>query len=390
MNTKVAILQHRLLHYRVDFFQRLHDELARHGVELMLVHGQASAAEAVRKDEGHLPWATRVRNRFLGVAGKDLIWQPLPPSARDADLCVMIQENRVLSNYPLILRRRLAGAGAPPLAFWGHGRNFQTTAPSGWRERWKSLMLRQVDWWFAYTSMTVDHLRASGFAADRISNLNNAIDVSAFRRQIEAVPEAELARWRTELGLGDGQRIAVFCGSMYPEKKLDLLLAAADRIRAALPDFHLLMIGDGPGAAEVRAAAASRPWLHVLGVRKGADKAALFRLACVQLNPGLVGLHVLDAFSAGLPMITTARALHSPEIAYLQGGTTGLVIDDERPEVYADAVTALMGDEARLQAMRSACLEAAGRYTLDNMVSNFARGVLDCLDRHGRRVRRPA
>ena len=188
MNTKVAILQHRLLHYRVDFFQRLHDELARHGVELMLVHGQASAAEAVRKDEGHLPWATQVRNRFLGVAGKDLIWQPLPRSARDADLCVMIQENRVLSNYPLILRRRLAGAGAPPLAFWGHGRNFQTTAPSGWRERWKSLMLRQVDWWFAYTSMTVDHLRASGFAADRISNLNNAIDVSAFRRQIEAVP----------------------------------------------------------------------------------------------------------------------------------------------------------------------------------------------------------
>ena len=39
MNTKVAILQHRLLHYRVDGFQRLHDELARHGVELMLVHG---------------------------------------------------------------------------------------------------------------------------------------------------------------------------------------------------------------------------------------------------------------------------------------------------------------------------------------------------------------
>ena len=392
MNTKVVILQHRLLHYRVDFFQGLRAALARDDIDLVLVHGQASASESVRQDEGHLPWAVRVRNRFLRVAGRDLIWQPLPETARDADLCVMIQENRVLSNYPLILRRRLAGARGAPLAFWGHGRNFQSRAPRGWRERWKALMLRQVDWWFAYTAMTVEHLRASGFAADRISNLNNAIDVSAFQRQIETVSRADLARWRAQLGLAESSRIAVFCGSMYPEKRIDLLLASADLIRARLPDFHLLMIGEGPDAVRVREAAASRPWLHVLGVRTGTDKAALFRLARVQLNPGLVGLHVLDAFSAGLPMITTARARHSPEIAYLQGGRTGLVLEDDHPRRYAEAVSSLLSDEARLRAMRAACLDAACLYTLDGMVQHFRRGVLECLARHGRlpaAVRRP-
>ena len=56
MRYRVTILQHRLLHYRVNFFQQLRERLAHEDVELRLVHGQASAAEAVRKDEGNLVW----------------------------------------------------------------------------------------------------------------------------------------------------------------------------------------------------------------------------------------------------------------------------------------------------------------------------------------------
>ena len=39
-------------------------------------------------------------------------------------------------------------------------------------------------------------------------------------------------------------------------------------------------------------------------MKKGREKAAWFKLASVVLNPGLVGLHILDSFWAGVPMVT--------------------------------------------------------------------------------------
>ena len=104
------------------------------------------------------------------------------------------------------------------------------------------------------------------------------------------------------------------------------MVAAADQIHAEVPDFQLLVIGDGPSANEINAAAASRPWLKCVGARKGREKAAYFRLADIIFNPGAVGLHVNDSFCAGIPMATTFEARHGPEFAYLNNGRNCIVI----------------------------------------------------------------
>src|SRR5262245_24053446 len=91
---RVAILQSRLFHYRVPLFERLRALLAQQAIELRLVHGQASASEESRRDEGHLEWADRVRNRHLSLGGVELIVQPLPREIEQCDLIVLMQENR--------------------------------------------------------------------------------------------------------------------------------------------------------------------------------------------------------------------------------------------------------------------------------------------------------
>ena len=78
---RVVILQHRLLHYRLELFSMLREMLASEGLELVLVHGQASETERLRNDTGTLPWAVRVRNIFWRIAGKDVLWQPFPKEA---------------------------------------------------------------------------------------------------------------------------------------------------------------------------------------------------------------------------------------------------------------------------------------------------------------------
>lgn len=373
---RVVVTQHRLLHYRQAFFERLRVVLDARGIELRLVHGQASPTEALKKDVGELPWADVVHNRFRRVGGTDLIWQPYPAALRDADLVVLIQENRIVSHYPWLLR--WTTQPGQRIAYWGHGRNLQSVAPTGWRERWKAWFVNRVDWWFAYTESTRSLLRSDGFPDSRISVLNNAIDNDRFVADLQAVPDERIAAARERIGARDGTPVGLYCGSLYPDKRLELLVASADIVRQSLPDFRLVVVGDGPSRPAIADAAVTRPWLHWVGVQRGLDKAAWFRIANAYLSPGAVGLHVLDAFCAGIPMITTDSARHGPEISYLESGRNGFVVEADA-NTYAQAYLSMLADPALLQRIRQQAEEDARRYSLDNMVERFATGIEGCL-----------
>ncbi len=372
---RVTVLQHRLLHYRVALFELLRAECDRRGIELRLVHGQPSPRELHKKDTGSIAWADQVTNRWITVFGRDLLWQPFPRDLRGSDLVVIMQENRILSNYVFLLKHLFARSR---VAYWGHGRDFQSDAPAGLRERWKSFWLPRVDWWFAYTNITRNILLEHGFPAARITCIYNAIDNERFIDELSAVTDASLAALSDELGLAAGAPLGLYCGSLYPDKRLDLLVQAAQRIHAAIPAFRLVVIGDGPSRPALEAQLAGQAWARCVGVKKGPEKAAFFRRATAYLNPGMVGLHVLDAFCAGLPMFTTANARHSPEIEYLEHGRNGFIVADE-PAAYADAVIAMLRDPARCAFVAAAARATARNYTLQNMVSNFARGIEECL-----------
>ena len=371
---KVCVLQYRLLHYRTDLFDRLRLACSNAGIDLVLVHGHATAAESSRKDTGTLAWALPVNNRSVRIAGKDILWQPLPAQARDSDLVVLMQENRLVSNYPWLFGWRRP---ATRVAFWGHGRNFQTSAPSGWRERWKRWTLTKVDWWFAYTDLARQAVLQVGYPAARVTVLNNAIDNTRFEGELAAIGDDVVAALRQQIGAVPGSTVGLYCGSLYPDKRLDLLLAACERVVAQRPDFRLVVVGDGP-SRDVLQRAASKPWLHWAGALRGADKAAWFRASQLFLSPGAVGLHVLDSFVAGTPMITTTDALHGPEVAYLEHDVNGLICAGN-PEDYAQTVLGLIADPQRLERLRRSGHASALHYTLDAMVRNFTDGVLACL-----------
>ncbi len=381
-NPKVVALQHRLLHYRGPLFDRIKQLCKERGIEFRLVHGQPSPREQLRKDTGHLAWADQVRNRFLRLGKKDLIWQPFPKELRHADLIIIMQESRIISNYPILLRRR---AGHSRVAYWGHGRNFQSASPHGIREQWKAMLVNKVDWWFAYTKTTKRILESSGFPETRITCLNNAIDNAAFISDLARVKNEDLKRLRSELDLAENAPLGLLCSSLYPEKRLDLLIRAGESIHEVIPDFRLAIIGDGPGAEKLRDISSDHPWVHIAGMKTGVEKAVYFRLAKVILNPGAVGLHVLDAFCAALPLFTTNTARHGPEIDYIENGVNGYVLPDD-PDRYAKSVLALLGDPDKYAEVSAAAFEASKLYTLDNMAERFVDGIERCLTHSANRA----
>lgn len=375
MKHNVAILQYRLHHYRVALFEQLRLACQDRDIELHLVHGQATRREQSKKDEGTIAWAEQTDNKVWEVGTKDIIWQPLPKHLHNVDLLVIMQENRILSNYPILLRRRLGG---PKVGYWGHGVNFQSETPTGLRECWKNMLLNQVDWWFAYTQRTVRVVKASGYPKQRITCLNNTIDTHEFKQDLFSITDESLAKERKRLNIAPHAKVAIFCGSLYPDKRLDFLMASADRIREQISHFHLLVVGDGPSMPFLREQATSRPWLHLLGVQTGIEKATYFRMADIMLNPGLVGLHIVDAFCAGLAMLTISNSKHSPEVAYLRDGINGFMTSDDIDE-YTSIALDLFQYPEKLQHTRAEALTDSEFYTLDRMVANFVDGIECCL-----------
>ena len=153
-----------------------------------------------------------------------------------------------------------------------------------------------------------------------------------------------------------------------------------------MTDFQLIIIGDGPERMVVESFAARVDWVRYVGARVGREKAAYFRLAYVALNPGLIGLGILDAFACGLPVITTEIDIHSPEIEYLEDGENGVSC---RPDlsVYADTVADVLTNRSLHARLSAGALASADQYSVETMVQNFRSGILRCLRRERRSPR---
>jgi glycosyltransferase involved in cell wall biosynthesis len=366
---KALIVQTDLSHYRLRLFALLKEKL-RGDVELHLVHGARDAVAEDLRERMPLPWATEVRGREIRAGWMRLLWQPYARRARPMNLVIVTQENRLLMNYWLLGRRPWTGQ---KVAFWGHGRNFQSGRPRGACERWKRYWLGKADWWFAYTDLTRRILLEQGYPAERITVLDNAVDTFDLMRWSQDVGEHELRGLRANLGIAS-DHVAVFCGALQVYKRIPFLLEAAALVRKRISDFELVLIGTGPDESLVETAAQRHRWLHYVGPRHDRDKVRHLKLGRVFLMPGGVGLAILDAFALQLPLVTTDCGTHGPEICYLKQGENGWMTEDD-PAAYSRAVADLLQDRVRLDRFRDRCLADARHYSLENMAQNFADGI---------------
>lgn len=369
----VTIIQRELKHYRVGFYEGLRERLRAGDIELQLRVGQGSPSDQSKGDSGFLAWAHLQRDQYW--MGEKLVLQPSLRAAFGSDLVIVEQANRLLLNYALQAMRPVITA---KIAFWGHGISHQDR-PESVPNRIKLRLATMVDWWFAYTPAVADMIASQGFPRDQITNVQNAIDTSELSLAINKVGHAVIDELRSELRLCPG-KTGLYCGSLYSGKGLSFLIEAADFVRSRVPDFSLVILGDGPDASVIRRAATSRPWLHQVGVKTGDQKAKFFAVTDFFLIPKLVGLVILDAFASGRPLVTTSLPGHGPELAYLKHGENG-IITAGRPVEYAQAVIRLIQDQSLSGRLQTASGEAAGKYTIAAMVDSFSEGIFSCLGR---------
>ena len=372
----VLITQTMMKQYRVPFFERLQDKLAQKEILLRVAYGDPPPLEQKKGDNIDLSpgLGLKVRNRFF--YGGRVVYQPLLREIRSADLVIVEQANKHVLNYLLLA---LSSLKLKKVAFWGHGLNRQARK-QGASEWLKRQMLGKVDWWFAYTQGTANYLSSQGVSRQIITAVQNSVDTAAFSGHLNKVDADVLRLAKDRYGIAENAEIGLFCGSLYPDKHIDFLLDVAVLVKNEIPAFELVIIGNGPQIDLVNSASQRYPWIHCIGETFGAEKAAFFKMANVFLNPGLIGLAILDAFTAGLPVITTNVPIHSPEIEYLKNGENGLITQFDRDD-YATALKHLLKNQELQSRLKNAALTSSTHYSLDAMVENFASGIVNCLNR---------
>jgi glycosyltransferase involved in cell wall biosynthesis len=133
---------------------------------------------------------------------------------------------------------------------------------------------------------------------------------------------------RAAWGVG-GQGLAVlYVGRIAPEKNLDLLVRTFRAMARVRPDARLILVGDGPELAALKAA---HPDFVCCGARRGEDLARHYASADVFLFPSLTetfGNVLFEAMASGLPCVGFDYAAAAEHIRH---GSNGL------KAVYGDA-----------------------------------------------------
>ncbi len=271
-----------------------------------------------------------------------------------------------LDTYLLALQR------STPLMLWGHGRAAVTK---------ENPLDRSLEVWLArraahilcYTDSGRINLQKYGISQDRITVVRNSTDTRALSAEALSLTDTAVEKFRKERGVTSA-RAACFVGALHSSKRIDLVLDASRLVAEQLPDFQMIMAGDGPLRDEVEQRMSNQREIRLLPYADRRGLALIGRTSRLMLMPGRVGLIAADAMALGLPVITTDWPLHAPEREYLDVKFCDTVAQD--PRQIADQLVRRLSDERWLKEAGDQARLAALNLSVENTSRRMAEAIV--------------
>lgn len=366
--SQTVVFQRVVAHYRLPIFERLYREFG------WIVATSRSAPEYKKLVHEDYDFIRRFDIEFPNQDNPFEAKVPIRQIIDETKATAVISEfgMKINSTYELPWLRRTRGT--PIVLFWSHGFNMErglATAKQKLAQAPRVVLSRLVDGHLCYSEEGREFL-ARFMPRERLFVAPNTLDVDSLNiagRDVAPTPAA-----------GRPHLIAV--GRLTPDKELPRLVRIFLGLKAHLPGAALTIIGDGPDAENVRAAAGLELGKSVImpGAEYDESKlAAYYNSADVAVFSGAVGLSVNHALAYGVPVVAFARTPegphHHPEIAYVVDGVTG-----RRVPTYSDAamIEALRAFLSEYPDPKAAFAERIREYvnanlTLDGMIREFAK-----------------
>lgn len=175
--------------------------------------------------------------------------------------------------------------------------------------------------------------------------------------------------FRRQWGIASDAPLVSLVGRMVPVKNHALFLEAAVKIRAALPDAHFVLVGDGELRAEIEAqidALGLRDAVIITGWQR--DTATIYAdldaLVISSLNEG-TSVTVIEALASGCPVVSTAVG-GMPDL--LDGGELGKLVPSGDADALASAILDTLRNPPDVTRAQHLMIE---RYSIDRLVSDL-------------------
>ena len=122
-------------------------------------------------------------------------------------------------------------------------------------------------------------LELKGVASDKIREVRNWVDTETIS------PGPKQTAFRTALGLGPNDIVALYSGAMSNKQGLDLLVEAAVMARSSDPRIHLVLCGSGSHKSDLQRLADAAVNVHFLDLQPLERLSELLRTADVHVLP---------------------------------------------------------------------------------------------------------
>jgi len=206
-------------------------------------------------------------------------------------------------------------------------------------------------------------VRDNGYDPARITSVRTGIDLARFRPQDRDAARARLAV--------DARPAVAIVATLRDWKGHDDLLDAWLLLRARVPGWQLLVIGDGPRRAHLEGRVAALGLAQDVRFTGNQDDVpAWFACAEITTLPSYgdegVPQSLMQAAACGLPAVTTPIGA-IPEAVV--DGATGLLVPPRSPPALAAALERLMTDaDLRARMGAAAHAYAQGNFGIDRML----------------------
>jgi glycosyltransferase involved in cell wall biosynthesis len=194
-----------------------------------------------------------------------------------------------------------------PVWIWWGGTMHTERSVGGARKLVRSVIRRWAKRWISYGLTSTEYLESIGISRNRILQIQNCVDESRFRADIEPAME-----WSP-------RPVLLHVGQLIARKGLAPLLNAVAEIQRQDRQLTLVLVGDGPDRERLETQASELGLNNVvfLGGKGPAEMPAIYRSADALVFPTLEdvwGLVANEAVLSGLPVVCSKFAGCAPEL----------------------------------------------------------------------------